>query len=153
MNFMNFLSTYTHKKGTWVFNRYCFEPTEQFGEFAVITILFSNSWVFNVFPFVRSSLASFTSVSMKTNMACHISKTKDVTAIKPLQPPLMVSPEGIQDGDKRTLLLPIPQLLQFPSTVYPGGDSRWRRAGYWSQVAEVHVKIMISVSPDSCIFP
>ena len=25
--------------------------------------------------------------------------------------------------------------------------------GYWSQIAEVHVKGMISVSPDSCIFP
>ena len=29
----------------------------------------------------------------------------------------------------------------------------WGNSGYWAQVAEVHIKGMISVSPDSCIFP
>ena len=32
----------------------------------------------------------------------------------------------------------------------PWGDSGWER--YWPQIAEVHIKGMISVSPDSCIF-
>ena len=27
------------------------------------------------------------------------------------------------------------------------------KTGYWPQIAEVHIKGMISVSPDSCIFP
>ena len=34
-----------------------------------------------------------------------------------------------------------------------GKDSGWRKAGSWSQVAEVRIKGMISVSTDSCIFP
>ena len=28
-----------------------------------------------------------------------------------------------------------------------------KNAGYWSQIAEVDIRGMISVSPDSCIFP
>ena len=34
----------------------------------------------------------------------------------------------------------------------PWGDSGWERTWYWPQIAEVHIKRMISVSPDSCIF-
>ena len=30
---------------------------------------------------------------------------------------------------------------------------RTRKAGYWPQIAKEHIKEMISVSPDSCIFP
>ena len=32
-------------------------------------------------------------------------------------------------------------------------DSGWRRAGCWPQIAKAHIKGMISISPDSCIFP
>ena len=35
----------------------------------------------------------------------------------------------------------------------PWGDSGWESPGYWPQMAEVRIKGMISVSPDSCIFP
>ena len=49
---------------------------------------------------------------------------------------------------------------------YPPGDIRlqplptvsteelgmWKNPGYWPQIAEMHMKEMISVSPDSCIF-
>ena len=35
----------------------------------------------------------------------------------------------------------------------PWGDSGWENTGYWSQIAAVHIKRMISVSPDSCVFP
>ena len=34
----------------------------------------------------------------------------------------------------------------------PWGDSRRERIGYWSQVAEVHIRGRISVNPHSCIF-
>ena len=44
------------------------------------------------------------------------------------------------------------QPLQLPDRAH-WGDSGWRKAGSWYQVAEMHIKGMISVSPDSCIFP
>ena len=31
-------------------------------------------------------------------------------------------------------------------------DSGWKRTGYWPQI-EVHIKGMISMSPDTCTFP
>ena len=34
----------------------------------------------------------------------------------------------------------------------PWGNSGWENTGYWPQVAEVPIKGIISVSPDSCIF-
>ena len=33
------------------------------------------------------------------------------------------------------------------------GDSGWERKGYWPQTAKMHIKDMISINPDSCIFP
>ena len=44
------------------------------------------------------------------------------------------------------------QPLQLPSRA-PWGDSGCRKAGSWYQVAKMHIKGMISVSPDSCVFP
>ena len=35
----------------------------------------------------------------------------------------------------------------------PWGDSGWENTGYWSQIAAVHIKGMISVSPDSYVSP
>ena len=35
----------------------------------------------------------------------------------------------------------------------PWGDSGWENTGYWSQIAAVYIKRLISVSPDSCVFP
>ena len=35
----------------------------------------------------------------------------------------------------------------------PWGNLGCENSGYWSQIAEVHIKRMSSVSPDSCIFP
>ena len=39
-----------------------------------------------------------------------------------------------------------------PNSV-PWGDSGWESTGHWPQMAEVQIKGMISVSPDSCTFP
>ena len=58
----------------------------------------------------------------------------------------MVSPEEPQDRYQ----MPIIQ----PSVInVPQGDSGWETTGCWPQIAEVHIKGKISVSPDSCIFP
>ena len=39
-----------------------------------------------------------------------------------------------------------------PSSV-PWGDSGWEKTWYQPWIARVHIKGMITVSPDSCIFP
>ena len=57
-----------------------------------------------------------------------------------------VSPEGTQEG-KNTCHLAAIRLQPLPM-VSPEETPR-----YWPQIAEVHIKGMISVSPDSCIFP
>ena len=45
------------------------------------------------------------------------------------------------------------QPLQPPRIVVPWRDSGWESAGYWLHIVEVHIQGMISVSPDSGIFP
>ena len=35
----------------------------------------------------------------------------------------------------------------------PWGNSGCENTGYWPQIAEIHIKGMISMSPDPCIFP
>ena len=40
-----------------------------------------------------------------------------------------------------------------PWNCAPWGDSGQRKAGYRPQIAKVQIKWMISMSPDSCIFP
>ena len=37
--------------------------------------------------------------------------------------------------------------------VEPSGNTGCKNIGYGPQICEVHIKEMISVSPDSCIFP
>ena len=44
------------------------------------------------------------------------------------------------------------QALQSPLLVYPEESSGWRKTGYWSWIVKVHVKGIISISPNSCIF-
>ena len=61
-------------------------------------------------------------------------------------------PEGTQDGDKWAAGCPLPspsssQLLQ------PSQICTWENSGYWPQIAEVRIKGMVLVSPDSCICP
>ena len=73
------------------------------------------------------------------------------------QPPVIaalqyepVSPEKTQERKDLT-----PSCHQTAVTAYgePGGNSGCENTGPWPRRAEVHVKGMISVSPDSCIFP
>ena len=63
----------------------------------------------------------------------------------------LVSPEETQEGK---VYLPSSS-HQTAATPYgePWGNSGWENTGYWPQLAEVHIKGMISVSPDSSIFP
>ena len=47
--------------------------------------------------------------------------------------------------------------IKLPYSSHPSGEP-WghlglESTGYWPQVAELQVRRMISVSPDSCIFP
>ena len=43
--------------------------------------------------------------------------------------------------------------LQPLPTESPEELRKWKIIGYWPQIAEMHMKGMISVSPDSWIFP
>ena len=62
------------------------------------------------------------------DISCHISKQmkSQSAALAAITEGELVSPEETQDV---------------------------KNAGYWSQIAEVDSRGMISVSPDSCIFP
>ena len=62
----------------------------------------------------------------------------------------LVSPEGTQQG-KNTCYLPAIR-LQPLSMVSPKETQDVKTRGHWRQTAEVPVKGMISVDPDSCIF-
>ena len=44
------------------------------------------------------------------------------------------------------------RLQPLPRTVSPEGTQDMSFSGYWPQIAEVHIKGTILVSPDSCIF-
>ena len=62
----------------------------------------------------------------------------------------LVSPYGSQEGENTchpaaTRLQPLPM-------VSPEGTQDVK-TGYWPQITEQHIKRMISVSSDSCIFP
>ena len=75
----------------------------------------------------------------------------------PPQPPCLpntngklVSPEGAQEG-KNTC--PLAVIRPQPLITASPEEAQVVRTGYWPQTAEVHINRMISVSPDSCIFP
>ena len=111
-------------------------------------------------PLVTTSLFSV-SVSQflffyhDQNVVCHISKQRMLQPSSHyIKLPRMwaLSPEGTQDGDKWAAGCPLPspssrQLLQ------PSQICTWENSGYWPQIAEVHIKGMVLVSPDSCICP
>ena len=51
---------------------------------------------------------------------------------------------------------PVPPALQADSLLFesPGKSGRdFKHTGYWPQITEMHMKGMISISPNSCIFP
>ena len=62
----------------------------------------------------------------------------------------LVSPEGAQEG-KNTC--PLAVIRPQPLITASPEEAQVVRTGYWPQTAEVHINRMISVSPDSCIFP
>ena len=73
------------------------------------------------------------------NVACHISKQRRLQPSNHLITAApTVSPAGTQDGDKWCAHC---QTLSHCSTPSPNctcwGDSGWRKAGYWPQIAEV----------------
>ena len=61
----------------------------------------------------------------------------------------LVSPEGSQEGENTCH--PVATRLQPLPLVSPEGTQDVK-TGYWPQITEQHIKRMISVSPDSCIF-
>ena len=81
-----------------------------------------------------------------------ISVNKDVTVIRDYIPQCdLVGPEGAQEEE---YLLSINIGHQTATTPYgePWGTQDVKTE-YWLQIGDVHIKGMISVSPDSCIFP
>ena len=59
----------------------------------------------------------------------------------------LVSPEGTQKG-KNTCHLAAIRLQSLP-TVSPE-EAQDVKTGFWPQIVEMHIKEIISVSPDSC---
>ena len=52
--------------------------------------------------------------------------------------------------DKENMISNTVEILQYGE---PWGNSGYENIGYWPQIAEEHIKGIISVSPDSHIFP
>ena len=63
----------------------------------------------------------------------------------------LVSPRGIQE--RKNTCHPAAIRLQSLPMVSPGETQDVKNTGYWTQRAEVHIEGMLSVNPDSCIFP
>ena len=61
-----------------------------------------------------------------------------------------VIPEGTQEGNKDYLTSSSHQAAATPEAELRG-NSGCEITGYWPQIAEVHIRGMISVNPDSCI--
>ena len=84
-------------------------------------------------------------VSEKWSLSCPVHKqgyhNHQRTAALQYEP---VSPKGTQEGEEYlwSVICDLPQ-----------GRSGCENPGYWLQMAEMHMKGMISVSPNSCIFP
>ena len=94
----------------------------------------------------------FTLLLWVKNVACHISKQRTlqpsshhITAVP------KVSPDGTQDRNRMLSLSHKP--LQPPPNGAPWRGLGWENTGYWPQIAEVHIKGMISIRPEFCIFP
>ena len=94
------------------------------------------------------NLSKYISVGTK-KATCHISKQRMLQlSSHSLELPPRVSPEGTQDGNR------MPAIKQSTTKATPNhapwGDSGWESTGYWPQRAEVHIKGIISKSPDPC---
>ena len=73
---------------------------------------------------------------------CHISKQRMLLpSSHHITAAMMVSPEGTQDTNR----IPTPKGA-------PWGDPGWESPRYWPQIAEVHIKGMVSINPDSFVF-
>lgn len=84
---------------------------------------------------------------LRTQMLTAISVNKDVPSHGSL---LDSEPWGTRDGDKLPTAKPIRQAAAAESPmVYLWGDAGWENRGYRPQGAKVHIKGVISVSPDS----
>ena len=86
--------------------------------------------------------------TLRNGIFSAISVNKDVTGISNCSPPLS---KGIQEGEE-DLLYSSHQTRASPYNELWGKEAQDVRTGYWSQIAEIHMKRMISDSPDSCIF-
>ena len=63
-----------------------------------------------------------------------------------------VSSEGTQDRNRMPAISPLATEAIIPHLVYLK-DSGWESRGYWPQIAEVHIKEIISMSTDFSVFP
>ena len=86
------------------------------------------------------------------SISCRISKQRMSlsSTIAATMDDELVSPEGTQEGKNSCHLAAI--RLQPIPTVSPE-ETQDLKMGLWPQIAEMHIKGMISVSPNSCIFP
>ena len=84
-------------------------------------------------------------------IARHISKQKISQPSAMAAIPLLVSPEGTQEGNKY-----LPSSSHQTAATCKGeawGNSGFESTGYWPQTAEVQIKGMLSMSPYSCTLP
>ena len=86
-------------------------------------------------------------------LPCHFCKQSRLQpeSHQPLQQAPVVYPEG--NSRWRKTGCPMPQVTQPPPTVHPKGNSRWRKIRHWLYIVKMYIKGIISMSPDSCIFP
>jgi len=78
------------------------------------------------------------------------SVNKDVTVISDYNPPMWALRALRKENTCHLLtirLQPLPMVS--PKEAHDANEN----TGYWPQIAKMHIKGMISVSPDSCIFP
>ena len=67
------------------------------------------------------------------------------------QSSLVIAATEDETQEGKNTCQPAPIRLQ-PLPFEPQGNSGCENKGYWPQIAELHIKGMISVSPDPCIF-
>ena len=90
----------------------------------------------------------------KWNTCCHINKQKlsHSSAIAATTDGELMSPGETQEGvGISSRNKPVGIRLQ-PLPVVNLKETQDVKTGYWTQITEVHIKGMVSVSPNSCIF-
>lgn len=103
-------------------------------------------------PFMNYFTVLLTSIVMWAKKAACCISNQGCHGHQQLQPPLVVSPEGIQDGNRMPCHLTVIR-WQSPWMVHPEKNSGWENTGFWPQMAEVHIQGMTALSPDLCILP